>query len=329
MVQRGRRTYQKRPMFNPNMVSGALRLGKAVYKGYSSYRQMRKSNAPTQNTTTTQHDFQVQYRKKRMPKYKKKQWKTFTNKVNAVINKGLGTQSRLFNSTVTAQINATLTNQAYLYMGLYGKAGNLVTLTSEAGLDDLYRMVRDIGDADDFKLRFETGVIDLTLQNVNEANIEADLYLVQMNRLNNNYPNFNSSFVEAQNETTTITGANPLLLSSRGATLFDFPNLIAANGMKILKKTKYFVAPGQTITYQYRDPKNYIVSAQSVRDGLENAVIDINGNGFVYPRLHKALIVIFKKTPGDIAKVAGMTGGITRKYKFIKLENSTRQDGTN
>lgn len=97
MAYRGkRRSSYFRPVTNYGKAIGtALKYG---YKAYNSYTKYQKNKTQNQNTVTTQYDTRLQYRKKSMPRWKRKAWKRFSQKVNAVNLKNHGTYTRLFNS---------------------------------------------------------------------------------------------------------------------------------------------------------------------------------------------------------------------------------------
>jgi len=315
----------------PYNVRKAIATGKQAYRSYQTVKRYFKS--PTQNTVTSQYDTKQQYRRKRMPRRKRKQWKSFSRKVNSVITKSLGTKTRLFNSTTEINIDAADTGQNYCSAFLYSKSGFATTI-KQAGIKDIYECIKGISADDNFTVRFETGILDLTCRNTSStvgADLEIDLYVVTMNKkVNYNGNNLEEMIVAAEQETSTLP--NPitgLTLANRGATLFDLPCLMKLSGMKILSKRKYFLPKGNTFTYQYRDPSNHYIPAMQIREGLTNAQIDTLGSGFVYPKLTKGIILVAKKIVGSTGLQAQLQVGVTRKYKYSQLESSAIQDAWN
>jgi len=67
----------------------------------------------------TNADIRMIYRKKRMPKKKRKRWANFVKKVGAVEERSLGTRTVLFNDLITQTSGAT-TGQNTLTLCLYG-----------------------------------------------------------------------------------------------------------------------------------------------------------------------------------------------------------------
>lgn len=298
------------------------------YKAYRSYNKYTKSKNTNQNTVTTQYDTRLQYRKKRMPRWKRKAWKRFSTKVNSVNLKNLGTYTRLFNS----QCENTIFEGQQAVMGafLYSKAGKGALVPREAGLSDLFRIIQQEASPDDnFKYHFDSGILDLTLKNNSANGIELDLYVVSFNEDATNINSFEDAVITAEAETGTLNNSTKgLQLADRGATLFDFPVLISQLKMKIWSKRKYFIGSQQTMTYQYRDSKNHVVDAIRVRDGKSNIDIEANGNGFVFPKLTKGVIVVMKQVPGSEGS-SNVKMGVTRKYKYTQMQNHVTLDGWN
>lgn len=315
----------RRPYTNYGKAVGtALKFG---YKAYRSYNKYTKSKNTNQNTVTTQYDTRLQYRKKRMPRWKRKAWKRFTKKVQAVNLKQLGTYTRVFNTQLENNIFSG--QQAVLGAFLYSKAGKGDLVPKEAGLADLFTIIRQpLSPDDNFKFSFDTAVLDLTFKNNSSNGIEMDLYVVSFNE-DTNQNSFQDAVITAEQETNTLNEATKALqLSDRGVTLFDLPVLISMLKMKIWSKRKYFIGAQQTMTYQYRDAKNHVVDAINVRNGKTNSSIQADGNGFVYPKLTKGVIMVMKQVPGSEG-TSNVVCGVTRKYKYTQMENNVTLDAWN
>ena len=99
----------------------------------------------------------------------------------------------------------------------------------------------------------------------------------------------------------------------RGCTPFEKTKALAEFRVKIWRKTKYFLKPGQTLTYQTRDPKRHSV--------YKNRILKTD-QGFNYPGMTKILFVVYKSVPGiTVGSGAGQTQeqisyGVTRKYMY-------------
>lgn len=325
MAYRSNRFARKGRLTNYGKAVGtALKYG---YKAYRSYNKYTKSRNTNQNTVTTQYDTKLQYKKKRMPRWKRKAWKRFSQKVTAVNLKSLGTYTRVFNTQCSNTIFSG--QQAVMGAFLYSKAGKGDLVPKEAGLSDLFTIIRQPLSADDnFKFHFDSGILDLTLKNNSGNGIEMDLYVVSFNE-DTQANSFQDAVITAQQETATLNEATKALeLSDRGTTLFDFPVLISSLKMKIWSKRKYFIGAQQTMTYQYRDAKNHVVDAINVRSGKANSEIVANGNGFIYPKLTKGVIMVMKQVPGSEGS-SNVAMGVTRKYKYTQMENNVALDAWN
>lgn len=314
--------------------AGALQLAKTGMKygmkAYRTYTRYKKGKTQNQNTVTTQYDTQLQYRKRRMPRRKRVAWKRFSQKVKSVTLKSLGTYSRVFNSQCVNTVGEG--SQAVLGAFLYSKAGKWTSggVSAEAGLSDMFRIIQqESSPDDDFQYNFDSGILDLTIRNGGSNGVELDLYVVSFAEDADSLNCFQDAVITAEQETGQLNNVTKgLQLQDRGASLFDFPVLISQTKMKIWSKRKYFLGSQQTMTYQYRDAKNHVVKAINVRGGKSDATIEANGNGFIYPKLTKGVIAVFKNTPGSTGSTP-LYMGVTRKYKYTQIQNHVTLDGWN
>lgn len=322
-----------------NRMSTLLRQSLARNRLFTQTRT--KKSTRSGNGVTSQHDARWVYRKKSMPRRKKKVWRSFVKKVHAVAEKDNGTRTIVFNKFVQFT-NSTSNRQAFGTVCLYGMRSDSNTL-----YDDVYNMVSFENAAsptdalgvtvwNSTKWLFQSGVLDLTLNNQStyyngstyslSGVMEIDVYEIMCKKDSGLYSNrFVSlddvfSYYSGTSYTPIIGNAVSLLLSqltmaSRGATPFDFPQALSHVGIKILNKKKYFVSAGNSITYQYRDPRRHVIKRS---EALENA-------GFNEPGVTRCLLVIGKLAPGlTIGTTTGtyqevINVGVTRKYMY-KIE---------
>lgn len=133
-------------------VRAGMRIGKRMYNAYRNRRRTSGDNVGV----TAERDYRIVYKKKSMPKAKKKQWKKFVKKVNAVLAKDLGTKSVLFNNTVNR--SATGLGQSIALFHLYG--GNGTDNILEAGCRDIGQIFgQDVEIAAASKAMFASGVL--------------------------------------------------------------------------------------------------------------------------------------------------------------------------
>lgn len=319
-----------RPYTNYGKAIGtALKYGAKAYKSYTKFS---KKKTGAQNTVTAQYDTTLQYRKKRMPRYKKRGWINFSRKVNAVLTKAHGTKTVVMNQTCSQVIDQLGLNQITLGCHLYGKAGRWRSVgpNAEVGLNDLYQVVKDRPD-DNRKYHFCSGVIDITARNISaNSDLEVDLYVVTYGEDVQDMRNFQDLVIAAESETsTTQPQFSALTLSGRGVTLFDLPVLIKSCKMKILSKRKYFLPVGSTFTYQYRDAKNHVIPQSRIKEFEDNAAIESNEgqNSYIYPYLTKSVIMVAKKTIGSPTDAGELIVGCTRKYSYKDVASTLDEDG--
>lgn len=276
---------------------------------------------------TTQYDRRLIYRKRYMPRRKKRIWKKFIRKVNAVAEKDLGSRTVIRNNQVASAFTMTTsndTNQALAYVTLYGLNGALDVN------NDLRQMRNDTDLGTSGKMIFKSAVFDMTVTNTStrldestnpSIRLEVDVYELTSGKEWGNAGTGAAAkglievFAEGATDTANIPGTtNSLSLARRGCTPFDLPSAISEYKLKILKKTKYFINERDTFTYQIRDPMRHVVDRQT-----------LNRDGENLPGMTRFLLFIYRPVPGYLFNedIAGITIGVTRKYMY-KINQSTQ-----
>jgi len=333
------------------------RSGRSYRAGQSAARRSRFRQARTvrsKRTTggrgvTQEHDRQFIYRKKSMPYGKKRRWKQFKRKIQAVSEKELGSRTVLFNKLHTAE-NTTNGNQLVTTFGLYtNKSTDSLNndLNAISTLENQGDSTAAAGETVDLtsKIMFQSAVLDITMRNTSHSNdtpttidtdatLEVDIYEMKVNRRQlasylggppttlQPYTTLLNGFLSQDPKDKTIGGAGTgIKINLRGATPWDVPFALSAMKVKILKKTKMFINPGKTATYQYRDPKRRVTSLERME----------NGAGCNFGKWTHHIMIIAKAIPGlTVGSVTDtlneeLSIGVTRKY-FYKVEgmNDTR-----
>lgn len=288
-----------------------------------SYTETERSRNTTGNGVTSQYDTRWVYKKKSMPKYKRRRWIRFCKKVNASLFKDIGTKTIVRNGQLTQAW--TDDGQRMFTATIYGADGGGNVLLQQ-GNDDLKTIFNTDTALNDStaKAIFGSAVLDLTIQNASytETNqntgLEIDIYDVVF-RKQADCSSFHAMVTNAGVNTNTISGMTALTIADRGVTLFEFPNL-GSQGMKILSKKKYFLSKGQVCTYQLRDPKNHKIVKSS---------IDTYDDNFIAPGLTRTLVIIVKGVPvafpATVTKEAFI--GVTRKYSYKQIDSNVDADG--
>lgn len=277
---------------------------------------------------TNQRDFVVQYRKKSMPKRKRRQWKNFVKKVRAVMTKSIGTHSVCINSN--QPVAWTGTGQLAYCFHLYGKNGNNVA--GEHGADDLSEVfVKDSTIAGAGRALFKSGTMDMSFHNTgwyetiggevvhHQYPLELDIYEVFHSSSPAQLEAMLTELSAASTNTPTISPGtyNALNIGQRGTTPFQLPEFFKY-GNKIMKKTKHLIPSGEFATYYIRDPANHIISNQQVQVGTD----------YVYPKVTKSILVIVKALTGATATTKwGAAIGCTRTYAYGVIEDDSDRDG--
>lgn len=301
--------------------------GKGKGIGGKSYKN-RKS-VRTGVGITIQHDRRSVYRRKRMPRRKRRQWRRFVKKVNAVDERELGTQTVVFNTAISVE-TTNPQNQLLENVGLYTNASSLTYCNDMKAIYALFNTGNPTAATDDYvnattKVMFHSGVLDMTARNTSKDNVgasldiplEVDVYDITVGKGDNDTvltapTELISYFDQASTDTLGIggnTGTADLAIIKRGVTPFDIPDALSRYRMKILKKTKYFLGIGQTFTYQIRDPKRHVTSVGAMARG---DVPNING-------LTRWVLMIAKPVPGITVSstvIPRLEVGVTRKYMF-------------
>lgn len=294
---------------------------KALYNSYSRTRTATKKKSTSSVGITRNHDYKVQYRKKSMPRWKKRSWANFSKKVNAVITGKLATQTQLFNKPLT--VTNTANNQNYMAAVIYGKNGQSGSET--AGMSDLRDIVNVAGLTTGEKLMFKSAILDVTIAVPSDASsaLEVDIYDCYW-RGQTFQVNVRQDIKAAETNTSTIGIGTSLEMEDRGATLFDFPVFLSNTKCKILKKTKVFLPPGNTTTYQIRDPRNRSIYVDDITE------YQTAGNaGWLQPGWTRGIVVVFKPTAGNQATVNSLNMGVTTKYAYCVMKDNDVRDSYN
>ena len=284
---------------------------------------------------TNKYDRASVYTKRRMPFRKRKRWTNFVKKVRAAENTTLGTRTRVFNdrfnmSKTSSDSSSIPVLQVFDSLGLYTNQG-----TNSYKDKDLYKIVTEDTDVKNTtQIGMISGILDMTLVNKSTdaagspMGVELDIYLLTARKqfVDSNFvgqlvvKNIEAILNDGLNQSAEIGGLGKLNTADVGVTPFDCTLALSSYGIKIHNKKKYFLASGNQMTYQIRDPKNRRFSKDKI----------LNTYGQNMPGATKFLLVISKGLPG--AERAGsqykvnLEVGVTRKYAYKINEDS--QDKT-
>lgn len=350
--------HKRRQAYKYGMRKAARYASAAASSGLAGlYAATKSGSAPSYSKkkhngigVTFQRDKSNVYRRRRMPYKKRKRWVRFVKKVNAVDERELGTRTVLFNKTVNFS-NLTPQQQVLGYCALYplqcpdpgtGFQSHMNDLKGISGLENQGNPTAVSGErvGPSTKMMFHSAVMDLTVRNNSFVTgqpegsgntLELDVYEVISSKKWNDASGTKQNIIQALEkgdaETPVIGGTgNPITIQDRGCTPWELPAGISRYGLKILKKTKYFLQGGQTMTYQIRDASRHVTTVGYLDDSL----------GVNKPGWTRHVFLIGKSVPGTV--LGAGTGqvtellslGVTRKYMY-KVEglNESRDEYTN
>lgn len=302
----------------------------------------RRPRLSTGQGVTEQYDAKLVYRKNRMPRGRRRRWRSFSRKVLAVSEKDLGTQTVLFNLPVQA-VNTTDGNQLLFNCALYPMDSNISywndmdqigTWNANAATSTATGLA--IGPSS--KVIFKSAVLDMTVRNgstftasVGEpqldptAKLEVDVYEITIGRSDEEgivYDTLLSLFAQNIGRTEPIGGGgtSEINLTTRGATPFELTYALSNFGIKVWKKTKYQLSNNEVFTYQMRDPRRHVL--------LQRELTSFEGPS--KRGLTRCLLVIARMAPGLTVGPTSTVNtyqevleiGLTRKYTY-KIENYT------
>jgi len=309
------------PAFNPNVFTP---LSDMIGNNRTSLFTRSGGTSTSGVGVTSQFDRTNVYRRRRMPRYKRRRWVRFLKKTRAALMKDVGTKTVLRNSQLSSSWADD--SQRMLTANIYGADGAAAT-ASHCGNDDLVQIFGNDSDLSNqtAKALFGSSVLDITLTNLStviegtqNTGLEVDIYDI-VYRKKQDATTFHNLVGVAQTNTGAINGsATQITLDKRGVTFFDFPNL-GQMGVKILRKKKYFLGAGECATYQLRDAKNRAFVRQNIDDSDEN---------YIYPGSTRTIAIIVKGVPtNDATKVTkNLVVGVTRKYMYKVMDKNVDLD---
>lgn len=314
-----------------NALYHGVRFANNVYKAWNKRSNGQRSNGGSKGArthfTTAQYDTSRVYRRKRMPRRKRKRWVRFKRKVDAVQFSGLGMQSVVFNQA--DYIAAADGVQGVGSVCMYGLLGSSGTASSGVflGQRDLVNIVNTGNFNSGDKLMFRSACLDVTCKNEPAEGSEAtqaevDVYEYVWRKTRNVVAGARSAkgmLEEGLVNAGPIGTAFQLTMATRGLTPFQIPE--AMSYLKILKKQKFFVPAGGTFTYQIRDPKNFWFDCGDATNGA-TPVENCRGRT-------RGLIFFVKGVPTltTAASALNLVIGCTRTYEYKKEDVTSVNDG--
>lgn len=210
----------------------------------------RNKSAIESPVNTFQHDSQMRYRKKRMPRRKRKAWKRFTKKVGAV---SLAMQPlQIYTKEGTENVTASA-NQGTQW-------GRICGGTNVSNNDELWQIFRRcynlaaIADAIPYKIYVKSICLDIQVTNTGSFPIVLDIYTLMYRQDFVTNSKVQDQWVAALGEVAAPAGGGSITSSKTALTVFDAPNFCSY--WKVLSKREYIIGSNNLITLQMRIPVN-------------------------------------------------------------------------
>lgn len=258
---------------------GAVYAARGAYKiaRRSANRTRRYANRTATAPMTSQHDSRLVYRKKTMPKYKKKKWVSFKKKVTAVEYSNRNLQ----NATTTAIhfLYAAPNRSGYVATMIYGINGTpgtvgnpsippLVGLSGTGQMDDMYDVLAlkyapGGTAATGRKFLFGSAVMDVHATNIGDATAILEVYEIIARKThtpgNTTYDGVEDLFVQGFVDYSPMVNSVAVPSSVRiGTTPFNCK--LFCQYFTVKSKRRIHITPGEVTSFQIRDPTNRFIA---------------------------------------------------------------------
>lgn len=307
------------------------------YRGRGRYGRRKPRGSMV---STEQRDTSMRYVKSRMPRYKRRQWKSFTSKFTAALLRTQPLQSAVYNDyqlvkSATIATPGTAVNHlpAIFSCALYCINAAAVTdatptyrysETADGELRDIFfSAYGTLANLDSQKLMFRTAVMDITIANTGSA--ASDMVLLDCYKVLNKYDNNSNTLIRTdfisnlnEQDTTGLSQAWPNL----AITPFQNPNF--CRRWKILSKRTIVIQPNDTVQLQLRDPKNRWISGKIM-----------NVTTGYYPRVGYGYLFIARGSPNALLPTNPLSGSsravtlqvtVNKTYQYYKPPSPTQRD---
>jgi len=246
------------------------RSGMAYKRGRSRTRSVPKKRARFSRTFSrgrsrarsnpgaigTQHDVSFVYKKRRMPRRRRRAWVKFTRKVKAVNLKNTAQHHNVFlrNGAFTSVADKQGFVQVHTAMGLNGDADtNDVSRLLDLAVASARILKKDAG-----RIIVSGWMVETQVSNVGTVGGYVDLYYWRCkSKVPAALPSVADVWVNGLSDLDTLfpVGGSPLDIQDYGVTPFQSPNF--SRLVNVYMKKRIFLAPGGVTQVETRSGKNY------------------------------------------------------------------------
>lgn len=225
-------------------------------------KYQRRSQRTQSGVLTNQYNAGTIYKRRRMPRQKRYQWRRMVQKVNAINDKEYARQMTLIpynESNAPSNPNT----QAHQGFGMYTCNG-----TGFMG-DDLAIIFNRISNGgaisvwDDYQVKFTSCVMDIFLQarstNTNTIRVEVNYFQVTQDIPLIAGVSFRDLYAQGISSTPVQSSSTYLACSDTTPGIEPFDISKMTKYIKIYKKTEIILSPGQATSFQMRDAANHMI----------------------------------------------------------------------
>lgn len=291
------------------------------------------------SVSTEQRDASMSYVKSRMPRAKKRIWKSFSRKFESALLRTQPLQSAVYNDLQIVKSSAGATGAAVanrvaiFSAGLYciaadavqdgpppTAAGHRYSETGNGEIKDIFNAAYGSVNFDSYKLMFRTACMDITITN-NDSNAQGMVFL-DVYKIVNKYDNNTNTTIRAdyftnleEQDTSGIGGySSGQICTNVGITPFQNPNF--CKRWKILSKRSMVIQPSDSVRVQLRDTRNHWVLGKIM-----------NVNSGYYPKLGYGYLFIARGSVNSTIPTETPIGrfGNTRSVSLLVNVSKTYQ----
>lgn len=287
--------------------AGGSAIAQNAFQMYRKYRTGQKKKTKSANfSMTTQHDSRLVYKKRRMPRRKRRVWRSFKRKAQYVSNTQNPRNTIVKTNYITG--SCSVNQQMVVTLSLYPGYN-----ASDNALDDirdcqaLANQTFSDGQAQTTNQFFRSGFMEATIVNTKATTVYMDAYwcyakkdsiITPQTILSNG---FKSTTQAADGDNLPTAVGSAVTENTLGITPFQSSEF--CQHFSIWKKTRYILGQGQTVQLEWRDPKNRFLNPDSKF---------ITGDWTVLRGWTKTLVLIFYTVPSKVD---------TTTYKSLNLDN--------
>lgn len=246
--QYGTNPYMRAAIGTGALVARAAPYAKKAFSAIRTLTQKRSTIEPAPNTF--QNDAQMRYRKKRMPKRKRRRWVRFVKRVRHV---DLAMQPlQIYTKEGTVNLTSAA-NQGQVWSRMLGG----MTVANNDEILQVFKSAYNLSteaSCAPYKIYLKSICMDVQMTNTGSYPIIVDMYTLVCRKTWDTAEDIGASFVNALGEIQAPAGGGSLTSSKTALTLFDAPNF--CEFWRIQSKKEFIIGGSNTITVQLRNPAN-------------------------------------------------------------------------